>query len=155
MGIIYTIGYGNRSVKEFDKVLDANRNITFIIDIRRPGCKSWNGIYGYGFPNIGLHLWESLAIPDLYYVEAPCFQNKFDTLSEYHAWIKSKDAQKHIKKWAKTIALIMKFGRGVCLLCAELEAVKDHKVNCHRVYVAEAIREQLIKLGTKCVIKHL
>lgn len=96
MPFVYTIGYGNLSVKKFDQKLCDRLSLhnVYVIDIRRPGCKSWNGTSGYGFRNIGFHLLQY----GINYIEAPCFQNRFDELVEYEKWIKSKEAKTHVKR---------------------------------------------------------
>lgn len=152
---LMTIGYGNSSPEKFlARLKDAG--VAVVLDVRRKGSKSWNGKYNQG-NSMGSLLWGDMnkEIPEIEYGTWPSLANKFDELWAYQRWLQSKptstssaagflsELQYKIKKNKDS---------AYCLLCAERDAYKDGKVNCHRVYVADALVELL---GSEWEVKHL
>lgn len=144
--VLMTAGYGNQKPEDFvERLKDAG--VTVVLDVRRKGSKSWNGKYNHGSFASGMAMLMRDA--GILYGTWPVFGNAFDVLSAYSAWLaKSRSTQ--------ILDLSNRIGERpqavFCLLCAERDAHKDGVVNCHRVYVADA----LVKLlGPEWTTVHL
>ncbi len=153
---IFTVGYGNRDFETFAKLLVEN-NIKVLIDVRREGSRGWSPLYTQGYRHMADRLLR-LRPHDkaIHYVAAPEFGNTFDSLEEYDTWLHSGKGAGIIKSWVYLFDSYMHLGWNPCLMCCELKAIKDNKVNCHRVLIAEYLKERLLYwTGYKYKIIHL
>lgn len=130
--IIYTAGYGNDVPEKFLGRLKA-AGVTVVLDVRREGSKSWCNSYHYGkamerfLGEIKYGLWPSLA-------------NHFDVLEAYKEWLESPPTESTSARGFLTeMQYLMNRDDIFCFICAERDAIKDGVVNCHRVYVADAL----------------
>ena len=127
--VLYTIGYGNSKPEDFMARLK-KAGVTVVLDVRRDGASSWCNSYHQG------HQMRLLLYPDIKYLASSSLGNKYDTLDAYKKWINTGG-------WVEIESREGIFddyaGETICLLCAERDAHKDGEVNCHRVYVADAL----------------
>ena len=146
MNTLFTIGYGNDPPEKFLARLKA-AGVTVVLDVRRYNSKARLRCYDSG-RRAGMS--KLLAESDITYWEYSFFSNRNDTLLCYAAWLKSSCMCDAVELLANTISCIP--SSAFCLLCAERDAYKDGEVNCHRVYVADA----LVKLlGAGWSVEHL
>lgn len=154
---IFTAGYGNMEPVDFvAKLKDAG--VEVVVDIRRPGCRSWCGAYrwniGDGFGGIANLLKPKGVDYKMWGVAANCSPS----LEIYEGWIKRSNSGRGTIQWfikhmidgVEGDAIDGKF----CLLCAEGDPFEKDGVTprCHRVYVGEAL---LAELGEGWSVKHL
>lgn len=139
---LFTAGYGNQKPEDFlARLKDAG--VTVVLDVRREGSGARLSVYRPGKSIAAL-----FATAGIHYRGGHPLGNVYDTLEEYREWVTSDCGM----KWINVLAYnIQSTGNDVCLLCAERDAYKfdDEKwkcrgaVNCHRVYVADALVEIL------------
>jgi len=140
---IFDIGYGNRTPYELRKVL-MDAGIEFVMDVRRLGSRARISPY---FAGINMQR----TVEPMVYKHAHAFGNWFQNLDTYAAKMKQPDMEAAIEAaaWLSNNSIM-------CFLCCELRAYKDGKVNCHRIYVAEAVAAKLREMtGAECKIVHL
>lgn len=152
MRILFTAGYGNSSPEDFLERLK-KAGVTVVLDVRRSGSKSWNGKYNQGYSMRGLVENKSIE-----YWPLPYLSNNYDTLEAYNSWLDSQT----MREEADLLSAIIEddyLGHTLCILCAERDAYKaPHPgrlyfvVNCHRVYVADALAKLL---GDDWSVKHI
>jgi len=136
--VLYTCGYGNDAPAVFLKRL-ADAGVTKVVDIRSAGCRGWCRSYVWGGP-MGRSIEEALGSP--VYITWSQLSNPYLSLPEYKEWLDSEEGSK--KLGALESAFQTAFtNKVVCLLCSERDAYKDGEVNCHRVYVADALIKML------------
>lgn len=135
--IIYTAGYGNRTPEQFRKLLfDAHINSVF--DVRRQDTGA--RIASYKPQNMGktldvryYHWYQFGNNGDVDQYEVP--KNEIDFLANY------------IRLYPKHLH---------CLICSECDAYKNDEVNCHRVFIAEAVSARLEQItGEDWAVVHL
>lgn len=132
--ILYTIGYGDSMPEDFVTRLE-DADISVVLDVRRKGSKSWNRKYNHGSDASGMAM--LLRNGGMLYGTWPVLGNPFDRLDAYVDYL-SKDRQ--LANIEKLVRLVEERSDDViCLLCCERDAYKDDEVNCHRVYVADAL----------------
>lgn len=144
---ITTIGYGNRTPDELIAILKEN-NIQLVFDVRRIGTRARLRTYDHG-----ANFKRFLGQHDIQYGEIQnpnfCIGNQYDSLDEYNQNIKTG-----VMEWLAEH--IISYSSNTCFLCCELHAYKDDEPNCHRVHIADAVAEELIKLtGEPWGIEHL
>ena len=145
--ILYDAGYGNLAPAEFVALLK-KAGVTVVLDIRRKGCKSWNGRYTQGKSMNQLMGDNSFA-----YNPWPGLGNQYDRLSGYTGWLADN---KRAKSLLYMLGDIIGRHEDVCV-CRSGSEGKPFEADgttprCHRVYVAEAL---LAELGEGWTIKHL
>lgn len=153
MSVLYTIGYGNSAPDEFLARLKEVR-ITTVLDVRRKESKSWCGAYRWGSAMKNLLKTDGIK----YYME-DAFGNEFDTLAAYQEWL-TNDEEIGYRVTGLSREIAQNDADVACLLCSEMEVYEApqpgkglvHTVDCHRVYVAEALVESL---GAEWSVKHL
>ena len=157
---IHTIGYGNRSWDDFAETLTDN-NIKMLIDVRREGSRSHTpGLYAQGYRHFADRLLRIRPHKKaVHYVAAPELSNTFkppDELEKYKKWLHGSEGASLIKRWVYIFDSYMHLGLEPCLMCCELKAIKDGEINCHRVMIAEYLRERLqYWMGREYQIVHL
>ena len=136
MNNIFTIGYGSNKPQDFlARLKDAG--ITHVLDVRRANSKSWCGSY---VPGPAMN--KTIHDANIEYREWPGLGNKYDTLDAYRdCFLTSKDGNGLISYLAEMVR--RQYRDKVCILCSERHAYRGGKVNCHRVYVAEKLVEEL------------
>jgi len=147
---LFTIGYGSDIPEDFVKRLK-DAGITAVLDVRREHSKSWCGSYKPGLrwmgkflsdAGIGYGAWHSLG-------------NNFDALWAYQEWLESKPTSTtSARGYLTMLQYELKKGEDdvYSLLCSERKAYRGGKVNCHRVYVADAL---VAMLGEGWEVIHL
>lgn len=147
MNTLFTIGYGNDKPDDFLKRLK-DSGIQGIFDVRRKGSRSWCQLYNPGEDILEwLYFGQGCSIS---YVLCTPLGNYDKDLEEYSRWLLSPEIQPFLSNTAKVI--IQEQERPSAILCAEREAYKNGKANCHRVYVADAL---VRKLGDDWEVKHI
>jgi uncharacterized protein (DUF488 family) len=145
--VLYTVGYGNQKPEDFVKRLK-DAGVTWALDVRREGSGAWHGKY-----NQGMSMEVLLAMAKkkpIGYSECPQMGNTCDSLEEYAEMLDAFPEM--IKDLSGFFDIAGACNETFCILCAERRAYKDGAVNCHRVYVADA----LVKiLGDEWTVKHL
>lgn len=157
--VIYTIGYGNMAPDDFVAKLK-EAGITYVLDVRRKGSRSWCSKYGRG-SSIGALLWgdHGREIPDIEYGTWGSFGNEFDKLEAYNEWLLRCRARS--LEYLASRLKVNPLSR-YCLLCAEKDVYDSYipldtgeevfVTKCHRGCVAEAL---LAQLGEGWSVKHL
>lgn len=143
--VIYTVGYGNMAPEEFVAKLKA-AGITDVMDVRRKDSKGRLRAYD---PGDGGGMEKLIKAADMRFTTEDQFGNEFvglpNALAQYKAWL----GERTDMVWctAHGIFFFMRHSsnRKFCLLCGCGKPFeKDGKTpRCHRVYVAEALIEQL------------
>lgn len=131
---LMTAGYGNQKPDDFLARLKT-AGVTWVFDVRREGALSWNGRYRHGVQMEAL-----LAHGPIGYSMEIGLGNRCCSLGSYRTWIEVySEAIEHLAA-AFDVGLIYETP---CLLCSERDAYKYGEVNCHRVYVADALVKEL------------
>lgn len=147
--VIYTAGYGNLAPADFVKKLK-DAGVKLVIDVReRPGA--WSPRYRAGDSGMCDLLVDDMPLEDgIVYLWSPELGKPKDMpLADYVKEVLGcMTGEKHLWLcgwWTK------RSGR-TCLLCAEGNPFEKDGVTprCHRVYVSEALVEQLGE-GWRCV----
>jgi len=144
---IYDAGYGDRTPKQFRKVLE-DAGIDAVMDVRRKDTGA--RISSYRPENMR----ETLGMP--YTHHGGYGRRKDETLDEfYHRLWHSPEADFPMMITCDA-NVIERTGRKMCYICCEKHAYVDGKVNCHRVYVAEAVATKLEAItGEEWEVVHL
>ncbi len=115
----YTIGYGNRKIDDFLKVL-TEAGITAVCDVRRDPYHAWSGTYTFSklqkiLSERGIHYYwlDELGNPSKENV------TEFELLME-------KEAEPRLTR------LLALDEKSICLLCAEMDVER-----CHRSIIAQ------------------
>ena len=142
---IWTCGYGNMATDDFVKKLK-DAGVTIVLDVRRKGSKSWNGKYNHGYSTR-----LTVGRGDINYEELPHLANVYDTLDAYREWLNIRAGKEEIELLAAQIE-DDHLDDTLCFLCSEGKPYEKDGVTprCHRVYVAEALVDQLGE-GWRCV----
>ena len=145
MRIINTAGYGNEPPTKFQQKL-ADAEVDAVFDVRRKGSHA--RIIQY---NPGERMCKTLWRDSLFaYRLMPRLGNYAASLSQYSLDGK-EDIIEAIAKWMIHFNIY-----DPCFLCCELHAYVDGEVNCHRVYVAEAVAKKLREMtGEEWEVRHL
>lgn len=148
--ILYSAGYGNQKPADFlARLKDAG--VTVVMDVRRKGCKSWCGAYRHAIGDGFGGMENLMKTAEIKYVDWSTLSNLHETVQEYKAWLDAVLDGKRIELLVKEMNDYQE-DEVFCLLCAERDAYKDGAVNCHRVYVADA----LVKLlGDEWEVQHI
>lgn len=143
---IMTAGYGNLASEEFVALLK-EAGVTLVVDIRRKGCKSWNGRYRQGPGMKGL-----LGLRGIEYIDRSDLGNEYKTLPEYADWLAGIYGKQQIEWMAPLVAAAEGLGH-ICLICSEGKPFEaDGTPRCHRVLVGNALVKEL---GEEWSVKHL
>jgi len=148
--ILYTIGYGGKMPTVLVKQL-TDAGVEYVVDVRRHDSRAFRGYY-----NPGVRM--AVTLSEFGYRHSFAFGNYFQTddsdgLDEYAVSMAEPDANMVMDI---TIAAVIAMQHVVCFLCAEKLPYVMGKVNCHRVYVAEAVAKQLEEMtGEGWDISHL
>ena len=145
--VVYTAGYGDMVPEDFvTKLKDAG--VTFVLDVRREGCKSWNARYTQGPGMKGF-----LKLREIDYIERSDLGNKYITLDEYTDWLAGIYGKQCIERMALGLAAARGLGT-FCLVCAEGDVFEKDGTTprCHRYYVGLALAEEL---GEGWRVKHI
>ena len=151
---ILTCGYGNDKPDKFLERLKA-AGVELVIDVRyyknaRLGCYRATGYDDRGMAAFLAGKPEEPIADIIEYIWCPELgKPKEMPLGDYvHNVLETNEGEKflwlanwHIRRRAN-----------ICLLCAERDAYKDDEVNCHRVYVADALVELL---GDGWTVEHI
>lgn len=141
---IYTVGYGNRAWEDFSRILVGNE-IGVVIDVRREGSRAWSHVYTQGYRHFANRLLQIRPHDKaIWYVAAPELSNIPAPLKDYDAWLHRSEGAGVIKSWMHIFDSYMHLGINPCLMCAELLPYKNDEVNCHRVLIADCLRERLL-----------
>lgn len=143
--VLFTIGYGNSAPEDFLKRLN-DAKITVVMDVRRKGSKSWCKAY-----HAGNAMGKLIDCAGFWYRQWYFFGNRWDILEVYRGWISKGRPLEVVKELAFRMNNSMKDDI-ICILCSERDAYKDGVVNCHRVYVADALVKVLDEGWT---VKHI
>jgi len=147
MNYIYTAGYANRTPEQFRKLLAAV-DIVIVVDVRREGSRARISAYIPGKP-------MERTLKSIYndpggirvYRTAYELGNYESDLSDYSLDGKDRPLE-FITEWASAV--------NVCIICCERDAYKNGEVNCHRVYVADAVVAKLREMtGEEWEVIHL
>lgn len=145
--VIHTAGYGNRAPGEFVKLL-LDAGISVAIDVRRTGSKGRLRAYDYGK---GMRCTIKTAGMEYWNFSAKSLGNHYDSLPKYRDNI--REHSEVIRGLSESIVITRS---SPCFICAEKYAYVDDIVNCHRVYVAEAVKFKLEALtGEVWEVVHL
>jgi len=149
--IVYSAGYGNLAPDDFLAKLKA-AGITWVIDIRRPQTRSWCSKYAWYIPG----MYNTLNDAGIGYSPLATLANHNETLEHYKKWLYCTDQDGgygHLISASRWIEDDFN-DHYVCLLCAEGNPFEADGITprCHRVYVADALRELL---GDDWKVEHL
>ena len=151
MNTIHTKGYGGLTPTQLVEDLKA-AGIEAVVDVRRTKSRAFRAYYNSGDRQIGI------TLSMFNYHHASIFGNEFQTedndgLEEYSAMLSNPDDN---MKMDILVEAVFAKKLATCFLCAEKHAYVDSKVNCHRVYVAEAVAAKLTEMtGAEWKIVHL
>ena len=144
--ILYDAGYGNMAPEQFVALLKA-AGVTVVLDVRRAGCKSWNGKY-----NQGVNMEVLLANYGIGYMDESYLGNECESLNEYAEFLEVWPEA--IERLASAFTIGGSCLETFCLICSEGKPFEADGTTprCHRVLVAEAL---LAELGEGWRIEHL
>lgn len=164
--VLYTVGYGNRTVLELQYLLRAN-GISIVLDVRLPEKGAWMSKYRYGpefmgktlFPDCRYipagHAWGNIFLDAMVDKTAPPVKS----LKNYLEWLETGQIGKRATTWAHLLLKYYEHGHTPCLLCAELDAYQkgeEGKENCHRVMVANKLSKGITDITRKpCKVQHI
>ena len=151
---LYTIGYGNDPPDKFlERLREAG--IDLVIDVRyyeaaRLGCYRATGHHDRGMSALLAGISDEpvdMAIEYMWALELG--KEKDMPLDEFCSHVLETDSG---YKFIGLASWWTRRRKAVCILCCERDAYKDGEVNCHRVYVADALVKML---GPEWSVVHL
>ncbi len=136
MDKLYTIGYGNQKPDDFlARLTDAGVNV--VLDVRREESGAWCTQYRWGMGN-GMD--DLMIASGILYLWAPELANTCLNLDDYAWWISTSEGKVKVRAlYDEILSYRINPDNVFCILCTERNAYKDGVVNCHRVYVADAL----------------
>jgi len=149
MNYVYTAGYGNRAPDEFRKLL-VDAGITHVLDVRRTGR---GRLRAY---DTGDGMRNTMKESGIIYSHWPRLANYSRSLLAYKRSLYSYDAKDQLDSLAGGWFWGRKPEERDCIICCEKYAYVNGKVNCHRVYIANALVRRIRKQsGEEWEVKHL
>lgn len=150
-GILYTVGYGGKTPTVLVCQL-ADAGVEYVVDVRRHDSRAFAGYYFPGLP------WIGQTLQAFKYRHSAVFGNYFQTedsdgLDEYAVSMSEPDDAMAMDI---TEAAVLAKYQVTCFLCSCKLPYKNGVVDCHRVYVAEAVAKRLeVMTGEGWSIEHL